>query len=316
MAQAPPELAKLPVEEVPCPLCGAAGGRRLSTQLGRFGVVKCGRCGLVRLSPRLTADAARRLYDATYYAAGGYEDYVETFERFRGIYEKLFAKRLALLSRHVSRPGRLLEAGCAHGFQLEWLRRQGWEVVGNDVSAEAAAYARERFGLEVIEGRLEEAALEPASFDAVYLVDIVEHLYDPAAALGSVRAALKPGGAVLVQVPYELYHWEKLGQALWERKKPGAIAPDAVPYHVTFFTPRTLKSMLRRNGLAILARYSGNYGAIRKRLSPPKVRADSALETAALLIYYKLGVRAALQALALALKQGSGVIYVATPEQR
>jgi SAM-dependent methyltransferase len=316
MAQAPPELAKLAVEEVPCPLCGATVGRRLSTQLGRFGVVKCGRCGLVRLSPRLTADAARRLYDATYYAAGGYEDYVETFERFRGIYEKLFAKRLALLSRHVSRPGRLLEAGCAHGFQLEWLRRQGWEVVGNDVSAEAAAYARERFGLEVIEGPLEEAALEPASFDAVYLVDIVEHLYDPAAALASVRAALKPGGAVLVQVPYELYHWEKLGQALWERKKPGAIAPDAVPYHVMFFTPRTLKSMLRRNSLAVLARYSGNYGAIRKRLSPPKVRADSALETAALLIYYKLGVRAALQALALAFKQGSGVIYVATPERR
>lgn len=316
MAQAPPELAKIPVEEVPCPLCGAAGGRLLSTQLGRFGVVKCGRCGLVRLSPRLTADAARRLYDATYYAAGGYDDYVETFERFRGIYEKLFAKRLALLSRHVSRPGRLLEAGCAHGFQLEWLRRQGWEVVGNDVSAEAAAYARQRFGLEVIEGPLEEAALEPASFDVVYLVDIVEHLYDAAAALANVRAALKPGGIILVQVPYELYHWEKIGQALRERKKPGAVAPDAVPYHVTFFTPRTLKSMLRRCGFRVLARYSGNYGAIRKHLSPPKVRADSALETAARFIYYKLGLRAVLQALALTFKQGSGVIYVATPEQR
>jgi SAM-dependent methyltransferase len=313
MAQAPPELAKLPIEEVPCPLCGADDSRLLSTQLGRFGVVKCGRCGLVRLSPRLTADAARRLYDATYYAAGGYDDYVETFERFRDTYEKLFAKRLALLSRHVAGPGRILECGCAHGFQLEWLRRQGWEVVGNDVSAEAAAYARERFGLEIIEGPLEKAALEPASFDAVYLVDIVEHLYDVAAALANVRAALKPGGALLVQVPYELYHWEKIGQALWERKKPGAVAPDAVPYHVTFFTPRTLRLMLRKCGFRILARHSGNYGAVRKRLSPPTIKADSALETSARFIYYKLELRRALQTAALWFKQGSGVIYVAAP---
>lgn len=314
MAQAPPELAKLATEEVPCPLCGAEGGRLLSTQLGRFGVVRCGRCGLVRLSPRLTADAARRLYDATYYDVGGYDDYLRTFERFRDTYEKLFAKRLALLSHHVPGPGRILEAGCAHGFQLEWLRRQGWDVVGNDVSAEAAAYARQHFGLEIIEGPLEEAALEPASFDAVYLVDILEHLYDPAAALAHVRAALKPGGAILVQVPYELYHWEKLGQALWEGKKAGAVAPDAVPYHVTFFTPRTLKSTLRKCGFRVLGRYSGNYGAIRKRLSPPKIKADSALETSARIIYYKLGLRAALQTAARWFKQGNGVIYVAAPE--
>lgn len=314
MAQAPPEVATVPVEDVSCPSCGAADGRLLSTQLGRFGVVKCRRCGLVRLSPRPTREAARRLYDATYYDAGGYDDYVETFGRFRDVYERLFAKRLALLERHVPGPGRILEAGCAHGFQLDWLRRRGWEVVGNDVSAEAAAYARERFGLEVLVGPLEEVELEPASFDAAYLVDIVEHLYDPATALAHVRAALKPGGAVLVQVPYELYHWEKIGQALWEGKRPGTIAPDAVPYHVTFFTPRTLKSMLRRNGFAVRGRYSGNYGAIRRRLSPPTIRVDSALETAARFIYYKLGLRAALQTLALWLNQGSGIIYVAAPD--
>jgi SAM-dependent methyltransferase len=313
MAQPPPELATLPVEEVPCPSCGLGDGRLLSTQMGRFGVVKCRRCGLVRLSPRPTREAARRLYDRTYYAAGGYDDYVKTFERFRGVYERLFAKRLALLSRHVAGPGRLLECGCAHGFQLEWLRRQGWEVAGNDVSAEAAAYARQRFGLEVIERPLEEAELEPASFDAAYLVDIVEHLYDPGAALARVRAALKPGGVALVQVPYELYHWEKIGQALWEGKRPGAVAPDAVPYHVAFFTPRTLKAMLQKNGFAVLARYSGNYGAIRKYLSPPQIRAGSPLETAARFVYYKLGLRPALQTLALWFKQGSGVIYVATP---
>ncbi len=305
--------AAVPVEEVPCPLCGTSAGRILSFQQGRFGVVKCARCRLVRLSPRPTRGAARALYGSDYYAAGGYDDYVATFERFRPVYEKLFARRLALLTRPVARPGRILECGCAHGFQLDWLRRRGWEVVGNDVSAEAAAYARRRFGFDVIEGPLEEALLPAAFFDAAYLVDIVEHLYGVDGALARVRAALKPGGVILVQVPYELYHWEKLGQAWLEKKRPGTIAPDAVPYHVLFFTPRTLRLMLERCGFRVLGRYGGNYGAIRKYLAPPRIRVASPVETAARLAYYKLGLRTALQTIAVWAKQGSGVIYVATP---
>ncbi|HUU57651.1 MAG TPA: class I SAM-dependent methyltransferase [bacterium] len=316
MTRTPAALANPAVEEVRCPLCGAEGGRRLSTQLGRFGVVKCRRCGLVRLAPRLTRDAVRGLYEEEYYAAGGYDDYAATFERFRHIFERLFARRLAILRRYVKSPGRILECGCAHGFQLAWLRRQGWDVVGTDVSRAASAYGREHFGLEVITAPLEEAPLPPASFDAAYLVDVVEHLYDPAAALANVRRALRPGGAILVQVPYELYHWEKAARALGERKKIATIAPDAVPYHVTFFTPRTLKLMLQKCGFRVLGRHSGNYGVIRRRLAPPDIRHGGALETAGRFIYYKLGLRAALGALAVALKQGSGVIYVATPREK
>jgi hypothetical protein len=127
--------------------------------------------------------------------------------------------------------------------------------------------------------------------------------------------ALKPGGAVLVQVPYELYQWEKAAQALWERKKIGTIAPDAVPYHVMFFTPRTLKLTLEKCGFRVLGRYSGNYGAIRTRLAPPEVRRGGALETSARFIYFKMGLQAALRTLAAALKQGSGIIYVAATKE-
>jgi SAM-dependent methyltransferase len=316
MTRAPAALADLAVEEVRCPLCGAEGGRRLSTQMGRFGVVRCSRCRLVRLSPRPTRDAARRLYEEEYYEEGGYDDYATTFERFRPIFERLFARRLAILERYVKGPGRILECGCAHGFQLAWLRERGWDAVGTDVSLMASAYAREHFGLEVITAPLEEAPLPETSFDAAYLVDVVEHLYEPEAALANVRRALKPGGAILVQVPYELYHWEKAAQALWEHKKVGTSAPDAVPYHVMFFAPRTLRLMLEKCGFRVLGRHSGNYGVIRKRISPPEIRRGGILETSARFIYYKMGLQAALRALAAALKQGSGIIYVATPNEK
>ena len=305
--------AALETEEVPCPLCGATARILLSTQLGRFGVVRCARCRLVRLSPRPTAAAARRLYDESYYAAGGYDDYVATYERFRGLFHRFYARRLSLLARHVPWPGRILEVGCAHGFQLAWLREQGWDAVGNEVSAAAARYARDQLGLTVSEGPLEKLDFPPVSFDAVYMIHILEHLYEPIAAMARVRAALKPRGALLVQCPYELYHWEKVAQAAWERRRPGTIAPDAVPYHLAFYTPRTLRLMLERGGFRILARYSGNYGAIRKRQAPPRIKTGDPFETALRYLYFKLGFRDALRALSLPLKQGSGVIFAAAP---
>jgi len=303
----------LPLEEVPCPLCGTTAARLLSVQRGRFGVRRCARCGLVRLSPRPAAAAAPLLYADAYYATGGYDDYVATHARFRPLFERFYARRLALLQRHVRGPGRLLEVGCAHGFQLAWLRARGWDARGCELSPGAAHYARRELGVPVEEGTPETVALEPASLDAVYMVDILEHLPDALGALARLRRALKPGGVLLVQCPYELYHWEKLGQAAWEHKKPGTITPDAVPYHLLFFTPRTLKLLLVRAGFRPLARYSGNYGAIRRRLSPPAIRGGSWPETAARFAYFRLGVRAALRGLAVAVKQGSGVIYVAAP---
>lgn len=313
----PPEtFADLPREEIPCPLCGTAAGRVLSVQQGRFGVVRCARCRLVRLSPRPAAAAVPRLYDGSYYAAGGYNDYLAVYERYRPHYERFYARRLRLLNRHIGGPGRILEVGCAHGLQLAWLKDRGWDVVGAEVSAVAASYAREQLGLDVRETALEDLDLPPASLDAAYMIDILEHLHAPAPAMARLARALKPGGILLVQCPFELFHWESRGQAWRERKGAGTIAPHSVPYHLLFFTPRTLRLMLERCGFRVLARYSGNYGAIRGRISPPGIKGPSGEETFLRFLYYKLGVRAALQNLALPLKQGSGLIFVATPAGR
>jgi len=308
--------ADLAVEDAPCPLCGAAAGPVLSIHQGRFGVVRCARCRLVRLSPRPTAAALGRLYDETYYARGGYDDYLATYERFRDLYESFYRRRLALLARHVRTSGRILEVGCAHGFQLAWLKEHGWDVVGAEVSRVAAAHARGEFGLDVRETPLENLDLPAASLDAAYMIDILEHLYSPVPAMARLARALKPGGVLLVQCPYELSHWEKRGQAWRERKPGGTIAPESIPYHVMFFTPRTLKLMLERCGFRVLARYSGNYGAVRRRLAPPAAKGASGEETFLRFIYYKLGLQAALRTIALPLKQGSGLIFAATPVDR
>jgi SAM-dependent methyltransferase len=62
---------------------------------------------------------------------------------------------------------------------------------------------RERFAdddrIVVAEGT--DASLEPSSCDTIVLSNVLEHIPDDSAALRSIRAALRPGGRVIVYSP-------------------------------------------------------------------------------------------------------------------
>jgi SAM-dependent methyltransferase len=103
------------------------------------------------------------------------------------------ARRLLdLLGAHVP-GGRLLEVGCGHGLLLDEARRRGYYVEGLELSAEAARFARDNLNLPVREMALEEATLVGECYDAIVIVDVVEHLDDPVAALDCLCRDLHPG---------------------------------------------------------------------------------------------------------------------------
>jgi SAM-dependent methyltransferase len=109
---------------------------------------------------------------------------------------------LALLERFAPPPGRVVEGGIGSGRQLLACRDQGYSVSGFDVLPAAVLTARER-GLDDV--RLHDVCepwpLRPASVRAVLLLDVLEHLPDPLAALQHATRALEPGGAVVLTVP-------------------------------------------------------------------------------------------------------------------
>jgi SAM-dependent methyltransferase len=101
---------------------------------------------------------------------------------------------------------RVLDAGCGSGRTLEELRPFG-EVFGIELNSEAAEIARERGGFDVRIGRLEELPWEPATFDLITCLDVIEHTPDDRVTLTELRRVCKPGGWLLVTVPAY--------QALW-----------------------------------------------------------------------------------------------------
>ena len=99
---------------------------------------------------------------------------------------------------------RVLDVGCGGGLLAEALARAGARVTGIDLAPGMIEVAR----LHAAEGGLsidyriasaeETARTEAQAFDAVTCMEMLEHVPDPAAAVASLAALLRPGGALFV----------------------------------------------------------------------------------------------------------------------
>jgi len=98
----------------------------------------------------------------------------------------------------------ILDLGCGDGTLLAHLRASGFtNARGVDYSAEQVSAAQAR-GVSAEQGDLfETLAAAPAAFDAILVIDVVEHMTKPELArLGHLlREALRPGGLLVVQTP-------------------------------------------------------------------------------------------------------------------
>jgi SAM-dependent methyltransferase len=98
----------------------------------------------------------------------------------------------------------VLDMGCGSGWFAQLCHDAGARVVATDIAPAGVAGARARFpeAARFAVTDAYHAALADSSFDAVVLSEVVEHLEDPAAGLAEAARLTKPGGRVLVTVPY------------------------------------------------------------------------------------------------------------------
>lgn len=233
-----------------CPICGSAevyrrfaspaapvafqpesfGSSRRTVE--SIGVAACRACGAgwqdPPPAPESVAAAYRGMRDELYLAE----------EKAR---RHSLRRSLALLTRWSGgQQGRLLDVGCSAGLFGELARGAGWDVLGIEPSQWLAERARERLGGAVLCARFEDATLDPGSFDAVCLWDVLEHVSDPGAFLAKAAQSLRPGGVLALNVP-NLQSW--IARALGRRW------PLLLPEHLFFFSPASLRLLLGRHGI-------------------------------------------------------------------
>jgi len=140
---------------------------------------------------------------------------------------------------------RVLDLGCGAGRHVVFLAREGFQVVGQDISAVALRLSRialREAGVtaELVQHDMEEIPFPDDSFDAVISVVAIYHnaLEGIKRSMAEVRRVLKPGGLFLVwflsRRSYGVGEFElTAGQEIepWTVKR-GGDAPDAgMPHH-------------------------------------------------------------------------------------
>jgi SAM-dependent methyltransferase len=232
----------------PCPACHAAISKPAFRGPPRS-FRRCRSCGTLFDTEPPTPEEVKALYEGKDYfvkddAEGADElwGYADDYLADRDFIEAKFDRVLAHVEKYVA-PGRLLDVGAGPGFLVAAAKRRGWDASGLDFNEWAAQYARDELGLDVRVGDLAAGAFAGERFDAVTLMDVVEHVSDPDDLVGRVAEIVKPGGVVALLTPDAGSRVSRLLGRRWpEVRRPGE--------HMVLFSVRGLSATLARHGFA------------------------------------------------------------------
>jgi SAM-dependent methyltransferase len=218
------------------------GVDRLHGTLGAFDVLICARCGSGTTHPLAAPHELAALYPQTYgpYEAADGRIVAAVSAAIRWWQGRRALTRAPLAAIRDQPPGSLIDVGCGRGDLAALFVRRGWRATGIEPSAAAVEVARSQ-GVDARVGTLADVPVETGAYDAVVFQHSLEHTLEPVRDLERVRAALRPGGRVLVTVP---------NFACWQRRRfRDRWYHLDLPRHRTHFSPAGLSIALERSGL-------------------------------------------------------------------
>jgi len=227
-----------------CALCGSVDREIVQTQslallnrqeACRIDFSVCRACGHLQQWPPVTPE----LMAHHYRSFATYEVFGDT-EQLRAAPPSPHAQRFLALVSALNLPrGRAYEVGCASGAMLHQFRNQGWQVGGCDPSPSATAQAASVFGIDVDLGAEENTLPRQRNLDLILVCHVLEHLYDPAAALARFHAALAPNGYLVLEVPCAT--------------DPGSLPPGWFTFeHLHYYQPQILERLLQDAGFTVI----------------------------------------------------------------
>ena len=250
---------KLFIDKHECPVCGSNERIVFLTTIdrhynieGTWDIGKCKTCGLVQLTPMLSALDLIKLYPEDNYYAYDINKHKQFFKR---LIKKLFLSTLIVRDPKFDIAGKVLDYGCGTGWSLLEFKNNGWDCKGIEPSKIASKIGREQLGLNIIEGTIHTIDLANEKFSYIRANHSLEHDPDINETISKFNEHLEVNGKLLIGVPninslpYRLFgkYWWYLG----------------APVHTYNFTTDLLVKLLNKHGFKIESiRYCGNYAGI------------------------------------------------------
>ena len=243
-----------------CPVCGDSRRRSLSLiyAIPEFDVVECDVCGVAFINQAISGN---RGFAAEY---GIVTDPMLSGKATRDLANlKLFLRRCGVVDFQSLK---LLDLGCGIGTFLLRAAQEGWSVAGLEINSSAANHARERRGLNVQTGSVEDRTCFPSeTFKVITMFGVIEHLASPRQAVKECARLLEPHGFLVIETPNGNGLMRRAGRLLYR------ITGGFVRFHVkelfqmggghaVIFDRRSISVLLKNFGFEVVSAKPSTYG--------------------------------------------------------
>jgi SAM-dependent methyltransferase len=212
-----------------CPACGSSDSKGWAEKAG-CALFTCASCGTRFADVPKALEPPETAYD---------DLYTGTSFAVPASVEPHLAALVESMEPYRS-TGRWLDIGFGAGGLLRAAEARGWHCSGTEASGAALEYGKSR-GWRV--ARASDDPVLGGSFDAVTLIELIEHLDQPRPILNAAATGLRPGGILHLTTPNANSLNRRVLGADWS-----VVAP---PDHRTLFTRRGLEAALRSAGLRV-----------------------------------------------------------------
>lgn len=219
-----------------CPLCGSDRTARAFRDNG-CSLRMCRNCELFFVDPYPTRVQQHRRVSSSHRAEIEILDCERRYEGERLYYERHFEP----IAEECAAAKSILDVGCGTGHLLE--RCGAFPNVyraGIELNPQAAEFARRVSGCEISEGSVEEFRTHCA-FDVITMINVFSHVPSFDAMFSSVRAALRPGGKLIVRTSEMSPNVSRWNQLHW-----------GIPDDLHFLGLRTLDFICAKYGFTIV----------------------------------------------------------------
>lgn len=236
-----------------CLLCGKSRleedtyAARMLNITSPYCVTRCLDCGFRFLNPRPTSTEYQQAY------TNGTGPLAEAYKLPGDYYGQVDARRITQYRRKldmlvkIGAKGRLLEIGSCTGVFLNEARKQGFEVEGIEPSEKNSQIAKQRYGLNLHAGKVENLNFPEESFDVVFSSHVFEHLLDPLSIARKISSWLRPGGFHMIEVPNQFDTFGVRRRRLIRTNLSRQRTFLSV-HHPVFFSPKTLRKLVELSG--------------------------------------------------------------------
>ncbi len=208
---------------------------------GASQILQCKSCGHLFIWPIPLKELEKRTMDSIPDA----ELFGSTI--LKTIYEKIVIRReIKAVRKFISTPNpHVLDIGCGTGWTTSIWQKNGFIVTGLEPSQSRSDIARKTYGISIVHDHIEH--FKPSEkFDVIIMRHLLEHIENPVFTLIAVKSFLKPNGISLIIIPNINCIGRYIFKENWEW---------VLPWHLHFYTPRTLRRLLEKTGYQKLKTY-------------------------------------------------------------